>query len=218
MRIMFPLFTVVIMFKYLAHSRPLLYGAVISFFNYESESRSVVSDSLQPHAVYSPWNSVGQNTEMGSLSLFQGIFQPWDQTQISCIAGGFFIGWATREAQEYWSGPSPEALPNPGIIPGCTELQVDSLPTELSGKPLIMTLSQILFPDAISKERAKQWRDFNRLCDFTHIFPPSSGFKSTRFQLGSKDPWILPVWLFGPCLSMGFCLSAWVEWKLWREW
>ena len=24
--------------------------------------------------------------------------------QLSCIAGGFFIVWATREAQENWSG------------------------------------------------------------------------------------------------------------------
>ena len=24
--------------------------------------------------------------------------QPRDQTQVSCVAGGFFIGWATREA------------------------------------------------------------------------------------------------------------------------
>ena len=29
---------------------------------------------LQPHGLYSPWNSPGQNTEMGSLSLLQGIF------------------------------------------------------------------------------------------------------------------------------------------------
>ena len=28
----------------------------------ESESRSVVSDSLRPHGLYSPWNSPGQNT------------------------------------------------------------------------------------------------------------------------------------------------------------
>ena len=27
-----------------------------------------------------------------------------DQTNVSHIAGGFFISWATREAQEYWSG------------------------------------------------------------------------------------------------------------------
>ena len=40
----------------------------------ESESRSVVSDSLWPHGLYSPWNSPGQNTGVGSLSLLQGIF------------------------------------------------------------------------------------------------------------------------------------------------
>ena len=41
---------------------------------WESESHSVVSDSLQPHGPYSPWNSPGQNTGVGSLSLLQGIF------------------------------------------------------------------------------------------------------------------------------------------------
>ena len=40
----------------------------------ESESHSVVSDSLQPHGLYSPWNSLGQNTGVDSLSLLQGIF------------------------------------------------------------------------------------------------------------------------------------------------
>ena len=39
----------------------------------ESESHSVVSDSLQPHGLYSPWNSPGQNTRVGGLSLLQGI-------------------------------------------------------------------------------------------------------------------------------------------------
>ena len=39
--------------------------------------------------------------------------QPRDQTQVSRIAGRFFTSWATREAQEYWSGqpiPSPADL------------------------------------------------------------------------------------------------------------
>ena len=40
----------------------------------QSESRSVMSDCLQPHGLYSPWNSPGQNTGTGSLSLLQGIF------------------------------------------------------------------------------------------------------------------------------------------------
>ena len=34
----------------------------------------LLSDSLQPHGLYSPWNSTGQNTGVGSLSLLQGIF------------------------------------------------------------------------------------------------------------------------------------------------
>ena len=40
----------------------------------ESESCSVVSDSLQPHGLYSPWNAPGQNTGVSSLSLLRGIF------------------------------------------------------------------------------------------------------------------------------------------------
>ena len=34
---------------------------------------AVVSDSLWPHGLYSRWNSPGQNTRVGSLSLLQGI-------------------------------------------------------------------------------------------------------------------------------------------------
>ena len=67
----------------------------------------------------------------------RGSSQPWGRTQVSCIASGF-TSWATREAQEYWSGwtiPSPADLPGPGIKPGSSALQVDSLPTELSGSP-----------------------------------------------------------------------------------
>ena len=48
----------------------------------ESESHSVVSDSLRLHGLYSPWNSPGQNTGVGSVSLLQGLFltqeQNWD--------------------------------------------------------------------------------------------------------------------------------------------
>ena len=64
--------------------------------------------------------------------------QPKDRTQVSCIAGGFFTSWATREAHEYWSRQpihSSVDLPDPGIKLGSPGLQVDSLPIELSGKP-----------------------------------------------------------------------------------
>ena len=64
----------------------------------ESESCSVVSDSLRPHGLHSPWNSPGQN-EWIVLSFSSGSSQPRDRTQVSHIAGGFFTVWATREAQ-----------------------------------------------------------------------------------------------------------------------
>ena len=44
-----------------------------SILVWKSES-SVVSDSLRPTGLYSPWNSPGQNTGVGSRSLLQGIF------------------------------------------------------------------------------------------------------------------------------------------------
>ena len=41
----------------------------------ESESHSVVFYSLQPHGLYSPWNSPGHNTGVGSHSLLQGFLR-----------------------------------------------------------------------------------------------------------------------------------------------
>ena len=44
----------------------------IIFSIYESESRWVVSDSLQPHGLYSPWKYPGQNTGMEGIFPTQG--------------------------------------------------------------------------------------------------------------------------------------------------
>ena len=38
----------------------------------DSESCSVLSYSLRPHGLYSPWNYLGQNTGVGSLSFSRG--------------------------------------------------------------------------------------------------------------------------------------------------
>ena len=55
----------------------------------------------------------------------RGSSPPRDLTQVSCIAGGFFTIWATREAHEYWSGlpwPPLGDLPHSGIGPACPPL------------------------------------------------------------------------------------------------
>ena len=46
-----------------------------------SESHSVMSDSLGPHRLYSPWNSPDQNTGVGSLSLLQQILPTQESYQ-----------------------------------------------------------------------------------------------------------------------------------------
>ena len=84
------------------------------------------------HTVH--WILQARMLEWGAFPFSRGLFQPRDQTWVSLIAGRFFTIWATRKAQEYWSGwpiPSPEELPELGVEPGSPALQADSLPTEL---------------------------------------------------------------------------------------
>ena len=51
-----------------------------------SENRSVVSNILRPHGLYSPRNSRGQNIGVGSRSLLQRIFptQGWNPGLLHC--------------------------------------------------------------------------------------------------------------------------------------
>ena len=61
-----------------------------------SESRSVVSNSLWPHGLYSPWNSPGQDTEVGIIlewviyPFSRESSRPRDRTGVFLIAGRFF--------------------------------------------------------------------------------------------------------------------------------
>ena len=104
----------------------------------ESESHSVMSKSLWPCELYSPWDSPGQNTGVGSLSLLQGIFQ----TQGS-NPGLLHCRWILHQPShqgsprilEWVAYPFSSRSPDPGIELGPPALQVDSLQTELSGKP-----------------------------------------------------------------------------------
>ena len=75
----------------------MLLPILIYCWKVESECHSVVSNSLRPHGLCSPWNSPGQNMEWVAFPFSRGSSQPRDRTQVSCIAGGFFTSWATRE-------------------------------------------------------------------------------------------------------------------------
>ena len=70
----------------------------------ESESLSVMSDSLGLHGLYSLWNSPARTLKWVAIPFSRGSSQLRDLTQVSHVAGGFFTSLATREAQEYCSG------------------------------------------------------------------------------------------------------------------
>ena len=69
-----------------------------------SESRSVMSTLCEPmdYMVYGTLQA--RILEWAVFPFSRGSSQPRDRTQVSHITGGFFTSWATREAQEYWSG------------------------------------------------------------------------------------------------------------------
>ena len=72
---------------------------VYYYYESESESHSVMSDSLQPCGILQ-----ARILEWVAFPFSRGSSQPIDRTQVSLIAGGFFTSWATREDQEYWIG------------------------------------------------------------------------------------------------------------------
>ena len=69
----------------------------------ENESCSVMSDS-NPMDYTVPGVLQATILEWVAIPFSRGSSQPRDRTQVSCITGRFFTSWATREAQEYWSG------------------------------------------------------------------------------------------------------------------
>ena len=69
--------------------------------NLKAQSRPTLCDPMG-YTVH--WILQGRRLEWVAFSFSRGSSQPRDWTQVSHIAGSFFTSWATREAQEYWSG------------------------------------------------------------------------------------------------------------------
>ena len=113
----------------------------------ESESCSVVTDSLLPHGLYSLWNSPGQNTGVGSLSLLQGIFptQRLNPGLPHCRQILYQLSHqGSPRILEWVPCPFSRGSPRPGIELGSPELQEDSLPTSYEGSPQIQIQEYLL--------------------------------------------------------------------------
>ena len=110
-----------------------------------------VAQSVQlfatPWTIYSSWNSEGKNTGVGSCSLLQGIFptQGLNPSLPHCRQMLYQLSHqGSPRILERVVIPSPADPPNPGIEPGSPELQADSLPAELPGKPKYTKYGSIL--------------------------------------------------------------------------
>ena len=111
-----------------------------SIHDYWKNHCSVMSKSLWPHGLYSPWIPPGQNTGVDSLSLLQGIFLTQELNpglphhrrilyQLNHLMGSpRILKWVAYPFSSRSSWPR-----NRTRVSCITD---DSLPTELSGKPL----------------------------------------------------------------------------------
>ena len=61
-----------------------------------------MSDSLRPHGLNSPWNSPGQNTGVGSLSLHQRTFLTQESNQGLLHCRGILYQLSYQEALRIW--------------------------------------------------------------------------------------------------------------------
>ena len=79
-----------------------------------------MSDSFRPHELYSPWNSPGQSTGVGSLFLLQGIFPR--ASQVALVVKN--LPASARDVRDLvrslsWEDPLEEEMqPTPVFLPG----------------------------------------------------------------------------------------------------
>ena len=100
--------------------------------------KSVMSYSLRPHGLYSPWNSPGQNTGVGSHSLLQRIvpMQGSNPGLLHCRQILYQLNHqGSPRILEWVAYPFSRGSSRPRRQPGSPALQADSLPAKLSGKP-----------------------------------------------------------------------------------
>ena len=85
---------------------------------YESwnESCWVVSNSLRPLGLYSPWNSPGQNAGVSCLSLLQGIF-PTQESNPCLLHSRRILYQLSHQGSPTRCFLTPDNLPGPQLLP-----------------------------------------------------------------------------------------------------
>ena len=146
--------------------------------------------------------------EWAAFPFSRGSSQPRDRTQVSCIAGGFFTSWATREAlgriKRLWNrkkqllGVQSATATAAKLLQSCLTLcnPIDGSP---SGSPVPGILqARTLEWVAISFSNALKWKVKGKSLSCVRLFatpwtaahqaPPSMGFSRQEYWSGLPLP------------------------------
>ena len=172
-------------------------------FNHsESESYSAVSDSLQPCGLYSPWNSPGKNTRVGSLSLLQGTFPTgglnpglphcsWILYKLSCKRSPRILEWVTYPFSSKSSVQFSHSVVSNSLCPH--ELQHARVPCSLPTPGACLNSCPFVMPSSHAT-LCHPFLPLPSIFPSIRVFPMSQLFASGGQSIGvSASVSILPV-------------------------
>ena len=164
-----------------------------------------MSDSLQPHELYSQWNSPGQNTGVGSLSFLQGIFptQGWNPRLLYCRR----ILYELSYEETTWARNADDK-----------NHKIDWLSNQCKGKFCVVFVW--------NSESFQLWKII-----FSNIFQPQSSRNSTMIDLNTVLQKYLKIFSYvkrfmescwelrtvGPAkgISLRKVHGKWTKWRIW---
>ena len=173
---------------------------------YESKSFSVVPDSLRHHRLQSPWDSPGQNTGVGSLSLLQEMFPTqglnpglphcrWILYQLPYKGSSRTLEWVAypfssgSSRPRNWTGVSCIAV---WFITNWAMREPRSINASLS-KERLLRAAWMLSIGCIQLQASSgllqlQWTTCPRFCFFhSYLSPTTDWFGNMPISLGSED-------------------------------
>ena len=156
----------------------------------QSESCSVMSDYLQTLELYSPWNSPGQNTGVGSLSLLQGLFptQGLNPGLPHCMQILYHVNHRGSPRILKWVAcPFPIRSSRPRTQTEVSCMQADSLPAEPPGKPFSLPDSR--FHDSSPPARLAHQDVFPRLLSSSCVLCRLGGQWSEQWRTAMSSLW-----------------------------
>ena len=171
----------------------------ISIPKKRSESRSVVSNSLQLHGLCSPWNSPDQNTGVGSLLLLQGIFP----NQVE-------HGFPTLQADSLSGEPQGKSIPKKRNAKECSNYSTIALISHIS-KVMLKVL----------QARLQQYMN----CELPDVKARFRKGRGTRDQT-ANIPWIIEkarechksIYCFIDYAKAFDCVDHTKMWKILKRW